>query len=207
MSQSQSDLPVLQLAPTMQPGNLTTEQRDISTTLQPGNLATCLPCNLATLQPSNVTSLQPCNLAIWQPCNLATLRPCSLASQDEHIACIRKRAHTTSAQRRLMACACRTSPTTGPGGPVGVGMGPPCPSGNRAWVDDCSLQNAAVVRNLLERHSGLVLATFSGHDHVPKPPYTKVCGVTVTTRYVFPSARTIYMLVLMLVLVLVLVLV
>jgi len=43
-----------------------------------------------------------------------------------------------------------------------------------AWVNDCTLQNAAVVRALLEEWPGLVLATFSGHDHVPQPAYTKV---------------------------------
>jgi hypothetical protein len=60
----------------------------------------------------------------------------------------------------------------GPGGPVGTGLGPTSvPS--RAWVDDCTLQNAAVVRDILEKRPGLVLATFSGHDHVPLPPYTK----------------------------------
>jgi len=42
-----------------------------------------------------------------------------------------------------------------------------------AWVSDCTLQNAAVVRALLEKWPGLVLATFSGHDHVPHPAYTK----------------------------------
>ena len=47
------------------------------------------------------------------------------------------------------------------------------PASNRAWVDDCTLENAAVVRDLLEEHPGLVLATFSGHDHVPHPPWTK----------------------------------
>ena len=50
---------------------------------------------------------------------------------------------------------------------MGVGLGPSVPAANRAWVDDCSLQNAAVLRAVLERHPGLVLATFSGHDHVP----------------------------------------
>jgi len=62
----------------------------------------------------------------------------------------------------------------GPGGPVGQGLGPPMPPGNRPWVDDCTLQNAGVVRALLERWPGLVLATFSGHDHVPHPPWTKM---------------------------------
>ena len=33
----------------------------------------------------------------------------------------------------------------GPFGPVGKGLGPPCPASNRAWVDDCTLENAAVV--------------------------------------------------------------
>jgi hypothetical protein len=61
----------------------------------------------------------------------------------------------------------------GPGGPVGVGLGPPVPGSNRGWVDDCTLENAAVVRSLLERHPGQVLATFSGHDHTPKPAWTK----------------------------------
>eukprot|EP00037_Helgoeca_nana_P018828 m.181856 g.181856 ORF g.181856 m.181856 type:complete len:522 (+) comp24609_c0_seq1:47-1612(+) len=60
----------------------------------------------------------------------------------------------------------------GPGGPVGTGLGPSTVK-SRSWVDDCSLQNAAVLRDVLEHHSGLVLAVFSGHDHVPQPPYTK----------------------------------
>ena len=71
----------------------------------------------------------------------------------------------------------------GPGGPVCSGLGANlsgCPAvnpdgkwPNRGWVDDCTLQNAAVVRAVLETHPGLVLATFSGHDHVPLPPWTK----------------------------------
>eukprot|EP00038_Savillea_parva_P008850 m.179598 g.179598 ORF g.179598 m.179598 type:complete len:507 (-) comp14803_c0_seq1:206-1726(-) len=60
----------------------------------------------------------------------------------------------------------------GPSGPVGTGLGPSSVP-NRAWVDDCSLENAHVVRDVLEARSGLVLAVFSGHDHVPLPPYTK----------------------------------
>ena len=59
----------------------------------------------------------------------------------------------------------------GPGGPVGTGLGPHAVP-DRAWVDDCTLSNAAVVRALLEQTPGLVLATFSGHDHAPKPQYT-----------------------------------
>ena len=60
----------------------------------------------------------------------------------------------------------------GPGGPVGTGLGTAA-AANRAWVDDCTLENAAVVRGLLERHPGQVLATFSGHDHAPQPPWTQ----------------------------------
>ena len=60
----------------------------------------------------------------------------------------------------------------GPGGPVGTGLGS-ADAANRAWVDDCTLENADVVRALLERYPGQVLATFSGHDHVPKPPWTQ----------------------------------
>ena len=60
----------------------------------------------------------------------------------------------------------------GPGGPVGTGLGPPIPANNRAWVNDCTLQNAAAVRAILEKYPGLVLATFSGHDHAPEPAYT-----------------------------------
>jgi len=59
----------------------------------------------------------------------------------------------------------------GPGGPVGTGLGPTSVP-NRAWVDECTLKNAPVVRALLEETPGLVLATFSGHDHAPLPPYT-----------------------------------
>ena len=67
----------------------------------------------------------------------------------------------------------------GPGGPVGTGIGPAGKAGfNRGWVDDCSLQNAAVVRALLEEHPGLVLATFSGHDHAPNPLWTKETATT-----------------------------
>ena len=65
----------------------------------------------------------------------------------------------------------------GPGGPVGKGLGPAVVK-SRAWVDDCSLQNAAVLRALLETHPGLVLATFSGHDHVPIPVWTKETALT-----------------------------
>ena len=46
-------------------------------------------------------------------------------------------------------------------------------------MDDCSLKNAAIVRDILEG-SGVVLATFSGHDHVPIPAYTVSNGMTVT---------------------------
>ena len=59
----------------------------------------------------------------------------------------------------------------GPGGPVGTGLGPQNVP-DRSWVDDCTLKNAAVVRAVLEAEEGLVLATFSGHDHAPKPTYT-----------------------------------
>jgi hypothetical protein len=51
---------------------------------------------------------------------------------------------------------------------------------NRPWIDDCTLQNADVVRDLLERHPGLVLATFSGHDHAPDPPWSKAAVDTPT---------------------------
>ena len=61
----------------------------------------------------------------------------------------------------------------GRGGPAGTGLGPPLPAGNAGWVDDCTLENAAVVRALLEQHPGLVLATFSGHDHAPKPAWSQ----------------------------------
>ena len=37
------------------------------------------------------------------------------------------------------------------------------------------MKNAAVVRDILES-SGVVLATFSGHDHVPIPAYTIAAG-------------------------------
>jgi hypothetical protein len=60
----------------------------------------------------------------------------------------------------------------GPGGPVNCSATTPCGlHNNRAWVDDCTLKNAAIVRDILEG-SGVVLATFSGHDHVPIPAYT-----------------------------------
>lgn len=62
----------------------------------------------------------------------------------------------------------------GPGGPVNCSNATKCGQlNNRAWVDDCTLENAAVVRDVLEAHSGLVLATFSGHDHVPHPPFSQ----------------------------------
>lgn len=48
--------------------------------------------------------------------------------------------------------------------------------GLRDWIDSCTLQNAASVRAVLEAEPGLVLATFSGHDHIPKPPYTHTKG-------------------------------
>lgn len=44
--------------------------------------------------------------------------------------------------------------------------------GEGGWIDSCTLQNAAVVRAVLEAEPGLVLATFSGHDHAANPPYT-----------------------------------
>ena len=40
-----------------------------------------------------------------------------------------------------------------------------------AWVDECTLDNALVLRDVLAA-AGNVLATFSGHDHAPKPPFT-----------------------------------
>ena len=58
--------------------------------------------------------------------------------------------------------------------PAGKGLGPPLPSSSAEWVNACSLQNAETVRGMLEKHPGLVLATFSGHDHVPVPAFTKV---------------------------------
>ena len=56
---------------------------------------------------------------------------------------------------------------------AGKGLGPPLPASNAKWVDECTLQNAPVVRDVLEHHPGLVLATFSGHDHVPVPAWTQ----------------------------------
>ena len=61
----------------------------------------------------------------------------------------------------------------GNGGNAGKGLGPPLPASNAKWVDECTLQNAAAVRDVLEHHPGLVLATFSGHDHVPVPAWTQ----------------------------------
>ncbi len=43
--------------------------------------------------------------------------------------------------------------------------------------------NAAVVRSVLE-DSGIVLATFSGHDHAPKPDYTNHNGILHFTHKV-----------------------
>ena len=43
------------------------------------------------------------------------------------------------------------------------------------WVNTCTLDNALVVRDVLAS-SGIVLATFSGHDHYPKPPFTVGAG-------------------------------
>ena len=40
-----------------------------------------------------------------------------------------------------------------------------------AWVDECTLNNALVLRDVLHG-AGNVLATFSGHDHTPNPAYT-----------------------------------
>ena len=57
--------------------------------------------------------------------------------------------------------------------PAGKGLGPPLPKSSAGWVNSCSLQNAEAVRGLVEKHPGLVLATFSGHDHAPQPPFTK----------------------------------
>lgn len=60
----------------------------------------------------------------------------------------------------------------GPGGPVVCTPESECGKrNNRAWVDDCTLKNAAAVRAIIEE-SGVVLATFGGHDHVPIPPYS-----------------------------------
>jgi hypothetical protein len=50
-----------------------------------------------------------------------------------------------------------------------------------AWVDDCTLDNAGVLRAVLEE-SGIVLATFSGHDHAPKPDYTVHNGIFYFTH-------------------------
>ena len=61
----------------------------------------------------------------------------------------------------------------GPGGPVGTGLGPAIPKSRRGWVNSCSLQNSDAVRAILEKYPGQVLATFSGHDHAPVPPYTR----------------------------------
>jgi hypothetical protein len=49
------------------------------------------------------------------------------------------------------------------------------------WVDDCTLKNAGVVRSVLE-DSGIVLATFSGHDHKPVPDYTVHNGILYFTH-------------------------
>jgi hypothetical protein len=70
----------------------------------------------------------------------------------------------------------------GPGGPVGTGLGPSTVK-SRSWVDDCSLQNSAVLRDVLEHHSGLVLAVFSGHDHVPQPPCVTLDRPTLPHRH------------------------
>jgi len=50
-----------------------------------------------------------------------------------------------------------------------------------AWIDTCTLDNALVVRNLLE-NSGVTLGTFSGHDHVPVPHYTLHNGILYWTH-------------------------
>ena len=43
------------------------------------------------------------------------------------------------------------------------------------WVNTLTLKNALQVREVLAS-SGIVLATFSGHDHAPKPPFTVGAG-------------------------------
>jgi len=70
----------------------------------------------------------------------------------------------------------------GVGGPVNCSATTECgKKHNRAWVDDCTLKNAAVVRAILEE-SGVVLATFSGHDHVPYPAYSTSNNVLYFTH-------------------------
>lgn len=70
----------------------------------------------------------------------------------------------------------------GVGGPVNCSATTACGiKKNRAWVDDCTLKNAAVVRDILEE-SGVVLATFSGHDHAPIPAFTTSNGVMYFTH-------------------------
>jgi hypothetical protein len=49
-------------------------------------------------------------------------------------------------------------------------------------VDTMSLDNAAVLRAVLEE-SGVVLATFSGHDHTPNPTHTISNGVLYFTHH------------------------
>lgn len=71
------------------------------------------------------------------------------------------------------------------GGPVGTGLGPPLDPKHRNYINDCSLDNSKDVRDLLEAKPGLVLATFSGHDHTPMPPWTKE---TVDTPLYFTHA-------------------
>jgi len=41
-----------------------------------------------------------------------------------------------------------------------IGLGPPCNRSNLAWIGDCSLQNAAEVREILEKYPGLVSESF-----------------------------------------------
>ena len=51
-----------------------------------------------------------------------------------------------------------------------------------SWVESCTLDNAAVLRAVLEE-SGVVLATFSGHDHTPNPTHTISNGVLYFTHH------------------------
>eukprot|EP00928_Gymnodinium_smaydae_P045934 TRINITY_DN30579_c0_g1_i1.p1 TRINITY_DN30579_c0_g1~~TRINITY_DN30579_c0_g1_i1.p1 ORF type:complete len:490 (-),score=37.42 TRINITY_DN30579_c0_g1_i1:368-1792(-) len=90
----------------------------------------------------------------WDKANVPTKQLSWLASELQQA--------RSSAQRVIVFAHYRLD--GGAGGPVS----PPS-----SWVDACTLQNAAVVRALLEEWPGLVLAVFSGHDHIPHPPYTK----------------------------------
>jgi hypothetical protein len=99
--------------------------------------------------------------AAWNDANVPTTQMEWLAEQLQQA--------DAAAQRVIVFIHYRLD--GGPGGPVGMGLGPSVVP-DRSWVDDCTLSNAAVVRSLLESRPGLVLATFSGHDHAPQPPYT-----------------------------------